>query len=75
VEQAKKVTGISDVKAVLGGFHLKEQNEQTRQTIAYFKTNQIEQIYPTHCTELPALAAFYDAFQNHQIKTGMVLEF
>jgi 7,8-dihydropterin-6-yl-methyl-4-(beta-D-ribofuranosyl)aminobenzene 5'-phosphate synthase len=75
VEQAKKVTGVSDVMAVLGGFHLQEQNEQTRKTIEYFKTNQIEQVFPSHCTELPALAAFYDAFQSRQIKTGMVLEF
>jgi 7,8-dihydropterin-6-yl-methyl-4-(beta-D-ribofuranosyl)aminobenzene 5'-phosphate synthase len=75
VEYAKKVTGIMDVKAVLGGFHLKEQNEQTRQTIDYFKKSGIEQVCPSHCTELPALAAFYDAFQNRQIKTEMVLEF
>lgn len=75
VEYAKKVTGISDVQAVLGGFHLKEQNEQTRQTIAYFKSNQIKQVFPSHCTELPALAAFYDAFQIRQIKTGMELDF
>jgi 7,8-dihydropterin-6-yl-methyl-4-(beta-D-ribofuranosyl)aminobenzene 5'-phosphate synthase len=75
VELAKKVTGISDVQTVMGGFHLKEQNEQTRKTIAYFKANRIDQVYPSHCTELPALVAFYDAFQNRQIKTGMVLEF
>jgi 7,8-dihydropterin-6-yl-methyl-4-(beta-D-ribofuranosyl)aminobenzene 5'-phosphate synthase len=75
VEYAKKVTGVSDVKAVLGGFHLKEQNEQTRQTIAYFKSNQIKQVFPSHCTELPALATFYDAFQIRQIKTGMELDF
>lgn len=75
VEYAKQVTGISKVKAVLGGFHLKEQNEQTRKTIAYFKSNRIEQVFPSHCTELPAMAAFYDSFQNRQLKTGMVLEF
>lgn len=75
IEQAQKVTGIAEIKAVLGGFHLKEQNEQTRQTIAFFKANRIEQVYPSHCTELPALAAFFDVFQSTQIKTGMVLEF
>lgn len=75
VEHAKKVTGISDAQAVLGGFHLKKQNEQTRKTIEYFKTNKIEQVLPSHCTELPALAAFYEVFQNRQLKTGMVLEF
>jgi 7,8-dihydropterin-6-yl-methyl-4-(beta-D-ribofuranosyl)aminobenzene 5'-phosphate synthase len=75
VEHSKKVTGISKVKAVLGGFHLQEHNEQTRKTIEYLKMNKIEQVFPSHCTELPALAAFYDAFQNRKIKTGMVLEF
>lgn len=75
VEQAKKVTGISEVLAVLGGFHLKEQNKQTRQTIAFLKANRIEQVYPSHCTELPALAAFYEAFKIRQLKTGMALEF
>lgn len=75
LERAKMVTGISTIKAVLGGFHLKEQNEQTRKTIEYFKTNKIELVFPSHCTELPALAAFYAAFQNRQLKTGMVLEF
>jgi 7,8-dihydropterin-6-yl-methyl-4-(beta-D-ribofuranosyl)aminobenzene 5'-phosphate synthase len=76
VEFAKKVTGISDVKAVFGGFHLKDQNEQTRKTIEYFKSNTgLNRFTPSHCTELPALTAFYEAFQNRQIKTGMVLEF
>ncbi|SHF01198.1 7,8-dihydropterin-6-yl-methyl-4-(beta-D-ribofuranosyl)aminobenzene 5'-phosphate synthase [Mariniphaga anaerophila] len=75
VEHAKKATGISDVKTVLGGFHLKEQNEQTRRTIGYFKNEHVEQVYPSHCTALPALSAFYQAFQSTQLKTGMVLEF
>jgi len=75
VEYAKKVTGISKVKAVMGGFHLKTQNEQTIQTIEYLKENQIEQVCPSHCTELPALAAFCDTFQSRQLKTGMELEF
>lgn len=74
-EYAKKVTGISDVRAVLGGFHLKHNDEQTRKTIEYFKNEKVNEIYPSHCTELPALAAFFDVFQNRQIKTGTVLEF
>lgn len=75
VEYAKKVTGTSKVKTVLGGFHLKAQNEQTLQTIEYLKKNRIEQVYPSHCTELPAMVAFYNVFQNRQLKTGMTLEF
>jgi 7,8-dihydropterin-6-yl-methyl-4-(beta-D-ribofuranosyl)aminobenzene 5'-phosphate synthase len=74
-EQAKKVTGVSKIKAVIGGFHLKHQNRQTLKTIQYFKKNKIEMIFPSHCTELPALTAFYEEFKIEQVKTGMVLEF
>jgi 7,8-dihydropterin-6-yl-methyl-4-(beta-D-ribofuranosyl)aminobenzene 5'-phosphate synthase len=75
VEYARKVTGLSTVDAVLGGFHLKHNNRQTRETIAYFKTNAIKNIYPSHCTALPALAAFYQHFEFEQVKTGMRFEF
>ena len=74
-EHAKKVTGIQNVKAVLGGFHLKKNDRQTQKTIDYFKAEKVERIYPSHCTELPALAAFYNEFNSSQLKTGMVLEF
>ena len=74
-EYAKMITGIQDVKAILGGFHLQEINEQTQKTIEYFQKNQVAKLYPSHCTQLPALSAFYQAFNIPQLKTGMVLEF
>ena len=74
-EQAKKVIGISKIKAVIGGFHLKQQNRQTSETIEYFKINRVEKLYPSHCTQLPALVAFYNSFGIEQVKTGMILEF
>lgn len=74
-EHAQKVTGISNVKVVMGGFHLKKQNRQTLQTVEYFKTKRVERLLPSHCTELPALAAFYESFPFQQIKTGMVFHF
>ncbi len=72
VEYAKSVSGIEKVKAVFGGFHLKEINKQTKETINYFKRNGIKEIHPSHCTELPALAAFFNEFKIKQVKTGMV---
>ena len=74
-EHAKTVTGIDKISAVIGGFHLKRNDLQTKKTIEYFKNNFIETIYPSHCTELPALSAFYDEFQIQQVKTGMTFEF
>lgn len=75
IEYAKSVTGIDKIKAVIGGFHLKKVNNQTKKTIEYFKENKIEQIYPSHCTQLPALAEFYKEFKIQQVKTGMQLTF
>lgn len=73
VAYARKVTGVQVVKAVIGGFHLKHNNKQTQQTVAYLKSTGVKQVLPSHCTELPALTAFYTAFPFHQIKTGSVL--
>lgn len=73
-EQAKKVSGIKKIKAVIGGFHLKTQ-EQTLKTIRYFKENSVETLMPSHCTELPALALFYSTFNTKQVKTGNIFYF
>ncbi|MGQ8336899.1 MBL fold metallo-hydrolase [Sunxiuqinia sp. A32] len=74
-EYAKKVTGINKIHAVIGGFHLKHNNRQTKETIHYFHNENIQHLHPSHCTELPALAAFHDQFKISQLKTGQILEF
>ncbi len=75
IEYAKKTTGIKHVKAVMGGFHLKAQDIQTKKTIQYFKEQKIKDILPSHCTRLPALAAFYDEFKIRHVQAGMIFHF
>jgi 7,8-dihydropterin-6-yl-methyl-4-(beta-D-ribofuranosyl)aminobenzene 5'-phosphate synthase len=75
VEHAKTVSGIRNVKAVIGGFHLKHNNLQLLKTIEYLKEANISEIYPSHCTELPALCEFHKSLGIKQLKTGMILEF
>ncbi len=75
IEYAIKVTGINNVRTVIDGFHLKENNLQTQHTINFLKKKGINKIYPSHCTELPALVAFYEDFNTEQLKTGMILNF
>ncbi len=72
-EYAKAVTGINKVRAVFGGLHLKQEDHQTKQTIQYLKNQKVDRIYPSHCTKLPALAAFYREFGIHQVQTGMII--
>ncbi len=74
-EYAKKITGINTVKAVIGGFHLKKQDNQTKKTIDWFKKNNVQRLLPSHCTQLPALAMFYNEFKIEHVKTGMIFNF
>lgn len=72
---AKEVTGIEEIQAIIGGLHLKEVNEQTKKTVAYFKQNKVEKLLPSHCTDLPAQSLLYTEFNVKQVKTGMTFEF
>lgn len=74
-EYAKKVSGINKVKTIMGGFHLKKNDSQTQKTIEYLNALNLENILPSHCTELPAMAAFYDEFNIQQVKTGQEYHF
>jgi 7,8-dihydropterin-6-yl-methyl-4-(beta-D-ribofuranosyl)aminobenzene 5'-phosphate synthase len=75
LEYSKQITGIGRLSGILGGFHLKEIDHQTKETIKYLKENGINHIFPSHCTELPALAEFYKNFGTRQIKTGDIINF
>jgi len=75
IEYAKDITKTDKIKAVIGGFHLKDTGFQTRETIKYLKKQKIKKILPSHCTYLPALSEFYREFNIEHIKAGMVLNF
>jgi len=75
LEYARKVTGISKLYGVMGGLHLKENDVQTQETIKYIRENNLTHIFPSHCTELPALCAFHKAFSIRQLETGDILTF
>jgi len=75
IEYSKKITGISKIKAVIGGFHLKYNDFQTQETIKYLKNQDIKELLPSHCTQLPALASFYNEFKINHVKTGLVFEY
>lgn len=75
IEHARKITGVNRISGIMGGFHLREIDVQTLETVRYLKENNVRHVLPSHCTELPALTAFYSNFGIRQIKTGDVLEF
>ena len=75
IEYAKEVTNEDRVFGVIGGFHLKHNNRQTKETVKYFKQNNIQIVMPSHCTELPALSVFYNEFGGEQVKAGNLYTF
>ena len=64
-----KVTGIDQIYTVMGGFHLKADNEITRLTIAFMKQYCVERVYPMHCTSFAASFRFYEAFKSSRLHT------
>ena len=74
VEYAKKICHESRVHVVLGGFHLLDSSEQLEKTIAHFREQRVEQLYPMHCTGLAALSRFFQEFGITKLCAGDVLE-
>lgn len=75
IDHATAVTGISKIEVVMGGFHLKENDEITRKTIEYLKALNVAEVYPSHCTAEPARQAFGQHWPMHEVRTGMVFKF
>ncbi len=75
LEHAIKVTGIDKIFGIMGGFHLKENDLQTRETISYLQRKKVKHVLPSHCTSGAALVEFQRLFGTRTIKTGDILEF
>lgn len=54
VNQAKKITGKNHILGIIGGFHLLNNPEVTKEVCEYFKNENIDMLYPCHCTDLKA---------------------
>jgi len=60
VRHAQKITGISDVHAVMGGFHLFDSGtENIKRTVQDIKSVKPQYIIPMHCTGYDAMTLFY----------------
>lgn len=73
IEYAKVVTGDHRVCGVIGGFHLFTVNDRVVQTIDYFADNQIDQIYPCHCTAFVVKAAIHAHIPVTEVGVGLEL--
>jgi 7,8-dihydropterin-6-yl-methyl-4-(beta-D-ribofuranosyl)aminobenzene 5'-phosphate synthase len=70
IEHAISITGIREIRAVIGGFHLKTVDNQTNKTIEYLKKKDVRQVMPSHCTMDPALNEFHKHFGKTDVLAG-----
>lgn len=75
VDYAQKVTGLSKINTVMGGFHLKHINKQTTETIAYLKLQGATHVMPSHCTSFDVVDEFHKHWPEKPITTGRILSF
>ena len=75
VEYAKKLTGASRVRAVLGGFHLLQMDETAQKTIDYIRENA-ETVWLAHCTADEVCEAFEAQLpgRTHVLGAGLICE-
>lgn len=72
IEYAKKVTGKTKIRSILGGFHLlSSRSEQLQRTVDYLSRIKVEELYPCHCTCFGARAAIHHSVPIHEIGCGM----
>ncbi|MGE5627862.1 MAG: MBL fold metallo-hydrolase [Solirubrobacterales bacterium] len=73
IEHAKKITGENRVVDIIGGMHLlNPSKEQIEGTINYFKTLNLRNLYPCHCTDLQSKFEFAKYFSVKE--TGVSME-
>ncbi|WMI80854.1 MBL fold metallo-hydrolase [Anaerotignum sp. MB30-C6] len=73
IEYAKKVLGKEKVLGILGGFHLFDIDKRTEETISYIAKEQVQSLYPCHCTSFRVRAALDQQCPVEEVGVGLVL--
>lgn len=75
ISYAKEASGCSNVKGVIGGFHLQGINpEFERKTAEFLKNENIPELYPCHCTALKAKCYVNDVCPIKEAGVGLTIE-
>jgi 7,8-dihydropterin-6-yl-methyl-4-(beta-D-ribofuranosyl)aminobenzene 5'-phosphate synthase len=76
VEQARRVTGVDRVRAVLGGFHLQKAGpERLGPTADYLAALDLEGLWCCHCTDLAAKIGLAAKCPVREVGSGLTLTF
>lgn len=73
VEYCKKLTGKDHIKGIIGGFHMQNDEELNREVCEYFKQQDVEMMYPCHCTDLKAKIELSKVCKIEEVGVGKQL--
>lgn len=71
IEYAKRICNEDTIIGVIGGFHLFEQSDRLSETINYFKSNNITNLYPCHCISFQVKAEIHKQIPIQEVGVGM----
>ena len=71
IEYAKEICDDNRVYGVIGGFHLFDNNDRLKNTIKYFKDNNISILYPCHCVSLKAKIEIAKEMNVNEVGVGL----
>ncbi len=75
IHYAQQVCNEERISAIIGGFHLMEENRQLEKTVRRFRTLRPKRLCPCHCTCFAARAAIHTAIPIEEVCVGDTLEF
>jgi len=78
IQKAIKISGINQVYAVIGGFHLIDaEDKRIQHTVSALKEIGIKKVYTGHCTGLRAEKVFADEFGKdfEKLHSGKIMLF
>ncbi|MDO4940363.1 MAG: MBL fold metallo-hydrolase [Erysipelotrichaceae bacterium] len=74
VEQAKNISKCANINIVIGGFHLLNNEEVTKEVCDYFSKQNINAVCPCHCTDLYSKIALSKVCKIKQVGVSTSFE-
>lgn len=75
IEYSKSLFSNTKIHSIIGGFHLLKIDDKLRKTIDYLKEQDINIIYPAHCTCLQAKIQMAKYMNIQEVGVNLKLEF
>ena len=74
IEQAKAISKIDEIDALIGGFHMLDNPELNNEVCHYLAKENVRVVYPCHCTDLQAKIKLSKVCKIKEVGVGMVIE-